>query len=109
MFSSPCRPEKPRARGSSLREEAAVGHCLVVADDDGVGQVPALPAGLAGSLGEVAVVLVELVALAQTAELMEHRAAQEGVERPIGGRRLGWLLVEEVVAPLTLLRVEDAA
>src|SRR5207249_1212290 len=84
---------------------------LVVMDDDGLGDVPALPAGAAGAVSEVDVVAVEAVALVEAAEVLEHLAAEEEerAEEPIGWGRLGRALVEEVVAALAALGVEDAA
>src|SRR4051812_1657477 len=59
------------------REKAAVGHGLVVVDDDRAGDVPALPAGLLRPVGEVDVLAVEVVALVEPAELLEQLPSKE--------------------------------
>src|SRR4051812_19513689 len=86
-------PERP------TREKAAVGHRLVVVDDDGARDVPALPAGLARAVGEVDVLAVEVVALVEPAELLEHLPSQEQerAQEPFGRRGLVGLLVEQVM------------
>ena len=93
-------PERPPG------EEALVGDGLVVVDRDRLRDVPALPAGLARAVGEVDLLAVEPVALVEAAELVEQLAAEEEerAEQPVGGGRLGRVLVEQVVAALALLR-----
>ena len=98
-------PERPAG------EQALVGDGLVVVDRDRLGDVPPLPAGEARAVGEVDLLAVEPVALVEAAELVEQLSAEEeeGAEQPVRECRVGRVLVEQIVAALPLLRLEQAA
>src|SRR3954471_2803248 len=80
-------------------------------DRDCLGHVPPLPAELGGAVGQVDVVAVEPVTLVQAAELFQHLPSEkeEGAEQPVRRGRLDWMLVQEEVAALALLWLEQPA
>jgi hypothetical protein len=77
--------------------------------DDGVGHVPALPAGLRGAVAEVDVLAVEAEAGVEAAELVQQLPSQEQerAEHPVRLHRLRRELVELVVLDLARLRAQD--
>src|SRR6266536_6403555 len=96
-------PERPAG------EEPAVGLGSVDVRDDGLGHIPALPARTRCAIAEVDVLAVESVALVESAELIEQLPAkkQECAQHPVGLDRAGGTVVELVVSPLALLRVDE--
>src|ERR1700693_817005 len=77
--------------------------------DGGLRDEPALPAGPLGAVAEVDILAIEAKALVEAAELVEHLAPkeEEGAEHPVGLHRLCGTLLDQVVAALPLLRLEQ--
>ena len=90
-------------------KKRAVGRTLPFVVDDRFGHIPAFPAGSGRAVAEVDVLTVEPEAGVKAPELVQHRAAkqEEAAEQPVGGHRLGRLLVEVVVAALPFERREQ--
>src|SRR6202162_4587596 len=77
--------------------------------DGGLRDEPALPAGPLGAVAEVDILAIEAKGLVDDAELVEHlaRKEQEGADHPVGLHRLCGTLLDQVVAALPLLRLEQ--
>ena len=95
-----CMPERVP------REETPVDDCRIVVRHDCVGDVPPLPAGLHCPIAEVDVLAIVAVAAIPASDCVQQLPPheQKRSEHPVGGRRLGGLVVERVVLALRLVR-----